>query len=130
MSKLTFNLRYLALSILLFLSEWSIEKYAHDDFIRPYFGDFLVVILLYCLIRSFLNLATLSVCLFVLALSFSIEFAQYLNLVKALGLEDAYWAKILLGNSFSVIDLLAYFLGISLVYILEISLFKNKSNAS
>ncbi len=126
MPKLIFVPKYFFLSIGLFLCELSIELYAHDNFIRPYFGDYLVVILLYCIIRSFLKVKTLAACLFVLSFSFFLEFAQYFELLELFNLKEVYWAKILLGNSFSVWDLLAYFLGVLTIYPLEIMIFDKK----
>lgn len=123
MPKLVFIPKYFLISIFLFLSELSIELFAHDDFIRPIFGDYLVVILMYCMIRTFLKVKTIYACLFVLILSYSIEFAQYFQILKFFNLQDVYWAKILLGNSFSFGDLIAYSLGIITVYIMEVKFF-------
>jgi hypothetical protein len=44
-----FNLRYALLSVLLLGIEIFIGACLHDSIIRPYGGDFLVVILLYCM---------------------------------------------------------------------------------
>lgn len=126
MPKLTFSPKYFFLSIGLFLSEISIELFAHDSFIRPYFGDYLVVILLYSIIRSFLKLKTIAACLFVLGFSFFLEFAQYFKILELFELQDVYAAKILLGNSFSIWDLAAYFLGVITIYFLEIKIFDKK----
>ena len=49
---LTFRKTYFILSILLFIIEVLIALFAHDEFIRPYVGDLLVVVLLYCLVKS------------------------------------------------------------------------------
>jgi len=51
----TFNKTYFALAILLFIVEVFIGMYVKDNFIRPYGGDFLVVILLYFLVRAFFS---------------------------------------------------------------------------
>lgn len=40
---------YLAASIIVFIIELIIALYVHDRIIRPYIGDMLVVVLVYCL---------------------------------------------------------------------------------
>jgi len=47
--------QYFTPALLLLLAEGFIERYVHDNLIRPYVGDLLVVVLIYCLIKSFLN---------------------------------------------------------------------------
>ena len=116
---LKFNLKYFSLAIALFLTEVAIELYAHDDFVRPYLGDLLVVILLYCMVKSVLNTPVFITAIAVLVFSYLIETLQYLNLIKILGLENSYAAKILLGNYFAWGDILAYTAGIFIVLIFE-----------
>ena len=114
-----FNRNYFILTILLFLTEIAIAMYVHDDFIRPYFGDFLVVILLYCFVKSFIKFSVLVAASLVLIFSFAIEIAQYFNMVEKLGLKHSKIARVVLGNSFAWMDLLAYVLGILTVISIE-----------
>lgn len=114
-----FNRNYFILTILLFLIETAIALYLHDNFIRPYFGDFLVVMLLYCFLKSFINLSVWVAAGLVLLFSFTIEIAQYFNMVEKLGLQHYKIAKVVLGNSFAWMDLLAYVLGILAVISIE-----------
>jgi hypothetical protein len=114
-----FNLTYFALAVLLFVIEVLIGFYLNDAVIRPYGGDVLVVILIYCTVQSFLNLPPLATALSVLALAFAIEILQYFNLVTMLGLEHYRPARIILGTSFSFADLLCYTLGIATVLLVE-----------
>lgn len=114
-----FNRNYFILTILLFLVETAIALYLHDNFIRPYFGDFLVVMLLYCFLKSFINLSVWVAAGLVLLFSFTIEIAQYFNMVEKLGLQHYKIAKVVLGNSFAWMDLLAYVLGILAVISIE-----------
>lgn len=116
---LTFNKKYFGLTILIFVTEVLIALFVKDRFIRPYIGDVLVVILIYCFIKSFLKLPVLPTAIFVLIFSFSIEFLQYFNLVEKLGLESSKFARIVIGTSFSWIDLLTYFVGILIVLAAE-----------
>lgn len=110
---------YLSLSILLFLLEFVIERYTHDDFIRPYVGDFFVVMLLYTLVRSILNISPLPTALVVLFYSYVLEFTQYLQLSRILGVDQSWIGRLILGNYFAWGDLIAYTAGILVVILLE-----------
>ena len=121
-----FNRNYFAVTVLLFLTEITIALYVHDNFIRPYFGDFLVVILLYCFLMSFLKISIWVAAALVLVFSFAIETAQYFNIVEKLGLQSNKIVKVVLGNSFVWMDLLAYTLGILAVISMEKILFQTK----
>jgi hypothetical protein len=116
---LTFNKNYFVFAILFFLIEVLIALFVNDNFIRSYLGDVLVVILIYCFLKSFLKLPILPVAIFVLIFSFTIEFLQFLNVVEMLHLENSKIAKIVIGTSFSWIDLLTYMVGIAIVIVVE-----------
>lgn len=111
----TFNKNYFVLALLVFLTEVGIALYVDDAFIRPYFGDVLVVILLYCFVKSFLKLPVVTVALFVLLFAFTIEFFQFLNIVEKLGLQNVKLARTVIGTSFSWEDIVCYILGIGIV---------------
>ena len=116
---LTFSKIYFGLTILIFCIEVLIALYVHDNFIRPYLGDVLVVMLIYCFLKSFLKWSALTVSIVVLVFSFTVEFLQYLNIVEKLGLEKSKIASTVIGTSFSWIDVLAYGAGIGIVLIVE-----------
>lgn len=117
---------YFALTVSLFLTEAFIAAYVNDSFVRPYFGDFLVVILIYCFVRSFWQGRVMTTALAVLLFSYFVEVTQYFKLIKHLGLQNSTAAKIILGNSFAWSDMLAYTLGILLVIIVEELVAKRK----
>ncbi|MBX2898442.1 MAG: DUF2809 domain-containing protein [Cyclobacteriaceae bacterium] len=116
---LRFNTYYFALAILLFAIEVLIALFAHDNFVRPYLGDVLVVILIYCFIKSFLNLPVFALAVGVLFFAFAIEFLQYVKIVRWLGLEKSQLARTVLGTSFAWLDMLAYVVGIGVVLLAE-----------
>jgi hypothetical protein len=116
---LQFNKTYFLLTIALLVVETYIALYMHDSFIRPFGGDFLVVILIYCFIKSFLPLPVKPLARAVLLFAYAVEVSQYFKLVVHLGLKDSAWANILLGHSFSWTDMLIYTLGIMLVVLAE-----------
>ena len=123
-----FDVKYFALTILLFIIESLIAIYVHDSFVRPYFGDVLVVMLIYCFVKSFLKVKVWAAALFVLLFAFAIEFLQYLNVVEKLGLQNSKIARTVLGTSFSWSDILCYMIGIVVVISVEYFLRKKNSN--
>jgi hypothetical protein len=123
---LTFNRNYFALALLFFIIEVLIALFVNDRFVRPYLGDVLVVILIYCFLRSFLKLPILTVAISVLVFSFAIEFLQYLNIVEKLGLEKSKIARTVIGTSSSWLDLLTYIVGIAVVIVVEKYWFKSR----
>jgi hypothetical protein len=117
--KLRFNLTYFALFILLFVIEILIAIYIKDKIIRPFVGDILVHILIYCMLLSFFDLPKLKTAFYVLIFAFLVEFLQYFKIVSLLGLEKNSLAKIIIGTSFSWMDLLCYTIGFFCVLPLE-----------
>ncbi|MDI3319509.1 DUF2809 domain-containing protein [Pinibacter soli] len=95
-----FNWIYFALTIALFATEVFIAKYVHDTIIRPYGGDFLVVILIYCFVKSFVDTPFLKTAIAVLLFSFLIETLQYLHFVDRIGLSNNKLARLVIGVSF------------------------------
>ena len=116
---LRLNWVYLLLAAVIFGLEVLIALFVHDKFVRPYVGDFLVVIFLYCLVRAFLKVSVLQACIWVLLFSYFIEIMQYFDWVTRLGLQDYRLARIVMGVTFEWHDLLAYTLGVMLVYWIE-----------
>jgi len=114
-----FNKAYFLFTLLLLAIEIFIALYMHDAVIRPYGGDFLVVILIYCFVKSFINLPVLLTACWALIFAYTVEVSQYFHLVQLLGLQHSKIARILLGSSFSFIDLGTYTLGILFVIFLE-----------
>ncbi|TDP61960.1 DUF2809 domain-containing protein [Flavobacterium dankookense] len=115
MFKWCFNRNYFLSFLLLFVIEVLIALYVHDDFIRPYFGDFLVVLLLYCFLMGFIKSNKYIIAVIVLIFAFLIEFAQFLNVIKLFGLQNNTLARTVIGTSFSNHDLLIYFLAFIIV---------------
>lgn len=115
----TFNKRYFYFTLVLFLIEICIAIFVNDSFIRPFIGDVLVVILIYCLVRAFWNIHSSIVAASVLAFSFTIEILQYFNFVNRLSLQNNQILAIALGSTFDWKDIMAYAIGIITVLWLE-----------
>ena len=111
--------RYLYLTIILLFTEIVIALFVHDNFIRPYIGDLLVVILIYCFIKSFFNTPVFKTALAVLLFAYTIEILQYYNIVYRLGWQHSKIARIIIGTSFAWQDILAYTAGIMIVLFVE-----------
>ena len=114
-----FNLNYFLLALLLFVTEVLIALYVHDQIIRPYFGDVLVILLMYYAFKSVLDFPVQPTAILVLMIAFILEGLQYLNIVEKFGLQDHRIIATVIGTSFSWVDLGAYMIGFFLVLILE-----------
>jgi len=115
--KLKYN--YLAYFVMLFFIEVVIALYLHDNFIRPFFGDVFVVILMYCFMMIFWNGSKIKMAVFVLLFAFGIELGQYYNLISFLQLQDSKLARVIMGTSFAVEDLACYFTGFVAILLTE-----------
>src|SRR5690606_4059929 len=114
-----FRKKYFLLTIILLFVEICIALFINDKFIRPYLGDFLVVILLYFFARTFFNITIFQAATLVLLFAFFIELLQFINFVSVIGLQDSNIASTILGHSFSWLDIFAYVLGIGFVLVCE-----------
>ncbi|PZQ98335.1 MAG: DUF2809 domain-containing protein [Flavobacterium psychrophilum] len=107
----TFNKKYFFAAVILFIIEVLIALYVHDAIIRPYVGDFLVVILLYCGVKAFVRIPCFPAAIGVLLFAYVIEILQYFQIVHRLGLQDSKLATVVIGSSFEWIDIIAYTAG-------------------
>lgn len=121
-----FHTTYFAWTVLLFATEVCIALFVHDSFIRPYFGDVLVVILIYCFVKSFLRVKVLPAALLVLLFAFFVEFLQSVSFIETLQLQHSKIARTVIGTSFSWSDIMAYIAGIAIVLAAE-HCFANRS---
>ncbi len=110
-----FNLSSFLLSIGLLAILIFIAAFVHDQFIRPFGGDVLVVVWIYFVMKSFLNMSHLKLSIGVLLFAYGVEIAQYFNLVAILGLQDHKLARIIIGSTFDFMDLFAYTIGWALI---------------
>ncbi len=110
---------YFKAFLILLIIEICIATFITTGFIRHTAGDFLVVIMLYCLLKSFINIKPLFAAWITLLISTGIEVGQFFDLLDELGLRENRLANIILGNAFSYGDLLAYLMGIIAVMIVE-----------
>lgn len=117
--KIGFNIKYLCAFIVVFIIELIIAVFIHDNFIRPYLGDVLVVVLIYCFIRSFVEMKTNLLSLYIFIFAVLVEVGQYFNLAELLGLSDYKIARIIIGSTFDIKDIACYLAGCTGLFLLE-----------
>ena len=119
-----FDKSYAVLFAFILLIELYIGFFIHDRVIRPYIGDLLVIILIYSFLRIFISKSYFIVALSTFIFACFVELAQYFNLISLLGLEKNRIASVVIGTSFSWIDILAYFGGFLMIILVEETLKK------
>ncbi|REC47407.1 DUF2809 domain-containing protein [Candidatus Chryseobacterium massiliae] len=117
--RVTFNYTYFLATVFIFLTEVLIATKLKDIFfVRAYLGDVIVVMLIYTFIKTFFRIEdNKKLILSILIFSFLIEFAQYFNIAEKLGFQKGSLMYIVIGNSFSWIDILCYFVGCLLLFV-------------
>lgn len=102
---------YAVATLLLLFIEVIIALYVHDDFIRPYIGDVLVVIVIYTFIRIIVPEKCKLLPLYIFILATGVELLQLANIVEILGVENNRFLKILIGSVFDIKDIVCYAVG-------------------
>ncbi len=115
----SFSLRYFLLALFFFIVEVLIALYVKDNFVRPYVGDYLVVMLIYCAVRTIIKASPVKVAVGVLLFAYLIETLQYFRIVDRLGLAGNTLAKTVIGYGFEWWDMLAYTLGVLTILLVE-----------
>ena len=119
------NFRYAILFLLLLGVEILIALFVHDSFVRPYIGDVLVVVVIYCFLRIFMRAYPL-LPLWIFLFAAVVEISQYFNLAALLGVQGNRVLATILGATFDWLDLLCYAIGCGLLYVVQIWTEKNR----
>ncbi|MEZ8106068.1 ribosomal maturation YjgA family protein [Vibrio cortegadensis] len=106
-------------SFICFIALVVIALYVRDSFIRPTFGDVLVVVWLYYLLASILSMPVKWLAALVVLIAFVVEFGQLLQVATWLGIESSSILAIILGATFDWKDLFAYGVGGALCWWME-----------
>lgn len=112
------RLVYAFIFLFLLVTEVCIALFVHDRFIRPYFGDVLVMVLICAFLRIFVPEGIRLLPLYVFAFATAVEIGQYFGTVKLLGLADNRFFSVLMGTTFSVYDLICYGAGCVLFFVI------------
>lgn len=118
-TRLSPRLIYGISAAVILLIEIFIALFVNDRFIRPYGGDILVTALLCCMVRIVFSEKPKLLPLYVFIFSVLVEVAQYFDIVTILGLSHISFFRILIGTSFSFIDILCYGLGCAAFAVIE-----------
>lgn len=88
-----------------------IALFVRDNFVRPYIGDILVVIVIYTFIRGIVGRKIKFLPLYIFLFGVLVEVLQYFKIVELLNLQDSRFFTILIGTSFDIKDILCYLVG-------------------
>ena len=118
---------YAAAAIVLLAAEFAIGLFVHDRFIRPYFGDVLIVILLYVMVRIIFPRKMPFLSLGILLFAILTEVTQCIPLVDVLGIHNRF-LRVVMGTSFAWGDLVAYFAGSLINFAQDQWILRKKNN--
>lgn len=122
-----FNLKYFLIAVAIFVVEVLIATQLKEIFfVRAYLGDVFVVMLMYYFIKAFFNFNPVKLIIGIFIFSCLIEFLQYFHFGELLGFKDNKIVMIVLGNSFSWIDILCYFVGCVILFLIESKSYRPK----
>ena len=108
-------------AVILLVIEILIGLFVHDSFVRPYLGDALVVILIWCIVRIVIpdRCVWLSGAVFLFAVL--VEVSQIFPLCDVLGIENRL-LRTLMGTSFAWGDIVAYLAGCAVTLTVDLIL--------
>jgi hypothetical protein len=110
---------YALAALALFVIEVVIALYVRDRFVRPYLGDTLAVLLVYCGLRAVTRLEVVSAAVAAFAVAALVELGQLIGILDLLGWRDSALARTLLGTGFEWKDFLAYAAGACIAVLAE-----------
>ncbi|WP_417443039.1 DUF2809 domain-containing protein [Joostella sp.] len=128
-----FNSKHLLIFLLLFQIEVCIALYIQQEFIRGFLGDVLVIPLLYSFFKMFINTknnepevslepsekynkTNYKIAAIVLLIAFLVEFLQLIKIIDLLEIQNKI-ARIIIGSTFDILDLIAYLIGYIIILI-------------
>lgn len=116
------RLAYAGIFLALISAVVFIALFVNDSFVRPYFGDVLIVGVICAFLRIFLPNKIRLLPIFTAAFAVAVEILQYFDFVNLLGLADIPVLSVALGRTFDVKDILCYVVGGILFYSAEKSI--------
>lgn len=116
---------YTAVFLILLGIEVLIALFVHDRFVRPYLGDVIVVVVVYCFVRIWIPERVRLMPLWVFLFAVCVEVLQYFRIVEVLGIENNAFLRTLIGTSFSWEDIVCYAAGCVVLAVWEWFLHKS-----
>ncbi len=121
------RVKYFVAFITILIIEVLIAVFVHDRFIRPYFGDVLVVFVVYSAVRVVFPTKPKYMSIYTFIFAVAVELLQLINIVELLGFGDNRFVSVLVGSVFDIKDVICYGVGCLILYFFETS-FKEKLN--
>ena len=122
--KINKRLIYGILTVVLTAIEVLIALFVQDSFVRPYVGDMLVVIVVYCFVRIIIPEGVRLMPLYVFLFAALVEVLQFFHIVDILGLGDSAFFRTLIGGTFDIKDIACYGIGCIILGVWEWISFK------
>ncbi len=99
---------YALAALALFAIEVVIALFVRDRFVRPYLGDTLAVLLVYCGLRAVTRLGVVQAAAIAFGIAVLVELGQLVGILDLLGWRDSRLARTVLGTGFEWREFLAY----------------------
>ena len=105
------RLFYGGIGLSLIVIEILIACFVHDSLIRPYGGDILIVGVIYFFVKTLYPKKIPYLPLWIFLFAVGIECLQYIDIVTLLGLGEYKFFRVLIGTTFSLMDIVCYGVG-------------------
>ena len=111
------RLPYIIIFLVIFAVETLIALFVHDDFVRPYIGDVIVMWAVYCLAQIILGgkFDSYKVAVGSMIFAFAVEILQKFHIADVLGVENPI-LRTIIGTSYATADLLCYLAGTVFIF--------------
>lgn len=114
------RLFYIVATLILLAVEVCIALFVHDNFVRPYIGDVLVVVVIYTFVRIWIPEKIRLLPFYIFVFAAGVEMLQYFRIVEVLGWQGNTFLAVLVGSVFDVKDIICYGIGCIILGIWEI----------
>lgn len=110
---------YALAAVTLFAIEVVIALYVRDRFVRPYLGDVLAVLLVYCGLRAVTRVGIAPAATMAFGIAVLVELGQLIGILDLLGWRGSALARTILGTGFDWKDIGAYAVGAGIAVAIE-----------
>lgn len=107
------------LSFFLSLCIIVVQFFDSNRFIRGFIGDSIIVMVIYSFFKTIADFNSIKLAVSIILFSFVIETLQYFKIIRILGFEENYITRIIFGSVFDSMDLLAYLIGVFVIYSID-----------
>ncbi|WP_083244021.1 DUF2809 domain-containing protein [Leptospira tipperaryensis] len=96
-----------------------VQFFDSNRLVRGFLGDLIIVMVLYSFFKSIADFDSVKLSIFIILFSFVLETLQYFKIIRLLGFKENYLTKIIFGSVFDPLDLLAYLIGVFLIFSID-----------